>query len=136
MRFCLKTRYSHVPFFQIFYEKLPALIHMIGKKNVNSVKTTLYFGPKKSIGCSFFPIFHEKPLLSCPYFVKNVHSRKTNSSLFYILSKTSALLKTKCSHVIFFIFLHKNPILLCLYLVKKRIFCQNYTIFWAIKVNT
>ena len=35
-------------------------MHMIGKKNVNSVKTTLYYGPKKSIGCPFFPISHEK----------------------------------------------------------------------------
>ena len=35
----------------------------------------------------------------------------------------------------FFHFFYKNPILLCPYLVKKRIFCQNYTILWAIKVN-
>ena len=35
----------------------------------------------------------------------------------------------------FFQFFYKNPILLCPYLVKKRIFCQNYTLLWAIKVN-
>ena len=29
----------------------------------------------------------------------------------------------------------KNPILPCPYLVKKRKFCQNYTILWAQKVN-
>ena len=45
-------------------------------------------------------------------------------------------LKNKVLSCHFFIFFHKNPILLCPYLVKKRIFCQNYTIFWAIKVNT
>ena len=45
-------------------------------------------------------------------------------------------LKNKVLSCHFFIFFHTNPILLCPYLVKKRIFCQNYTIFWAIKVNT
>ena len=63
--------------------------------------------------------FSKNKQLSCPYFVK----------------KTSTLLKTKCSRVIFSFFFYKNPILLCPYLVKKRIFCQNYTILWAIKVN-
>ena len=28
-------------------------MHIFGQKNVNSVKNTLYFGPKKSIGCIF-----------------------------------------------------------------------------------
>ena len=112
-------------------------MHMIGQKNVNSVKTTLYYGPKKSIGCPFFPISHEKNTAFMSIFCqKRSFSKIKQLSCLYFVKKTSTLLKTKCSHVIFFIFLHKNPILLCLYLVKKRIFCQNYTIFWAIKVNT
>ena len=137
MRFCLKTRCSHVLFFQIFNEKLPAVMHMIGQKNVNSVKTTLYYGPKKSIGCLFFPISHEKiTALMSIICQKRPFSKTKYLSCLYFVKKTSTLLKTKCSHVIFFNFFHKNPILLCPYLVKKRIFCQNYTSLWAIKVNT
>ena len=37
-------------------------------KNVNSVRTTLQDGPKKSIGCPFFPIFHEKITTLMPTF--------------------------------------------------------------------
>ena len=40
--------------FQIFHEKAPAVMPILGQKNVISVKTTLYYGQKKSIGCSFF----------------------------------------------------------------------------------
>ena len=43
-------------------------MHMTGQKNVNSVKTTLYYGPKKSTGCPFFPISHEKITGSCHFF--------------------------------------------------------------------
>ena len=35
----------------------------------------------------------------------------------------------------FFQFFSKNPLLSSPYLVKKRRFCQNYTIFWVKKVN-
>ena len=79
------------------------------KNNVNSVKTTVYYGPKKSIGIPFFSILNKKmtalmpifcpkndkflnnPLLSCPYFVKKT----------YILSKTRL-------HVIFFQNFHEK----------------------------
>ena len=47
---------------------------------------------------------------------------------------TSILSKTQCSHVIFFKFPMRNPLLLCQYLVKK-LPCQDYTIWWAKKVN-
>ena len=74
----------------------------------------------------FFPISDEKiTALMSIFCQKRLFSK----------NKTSTLLKTKCSRVIFSFFFYKNPILLCPYLVKKRIFCQNYTILWAIKVN-
>ena len=94
-------------------------------------------GQKSQQDALFFRFLTKKTLLSCPYFVKNVHSLKTNSSLLSIFCpKNVHSLKNKVLSCHFFHFLHKNPILLCRYLVKKRIFCQNYTIFWAIKVNT
>ena len=43
------------------------------KKNVNSVKTTQYYGPKKLIGCPFFPIFTNN---QCSH-THNVHSTKS-----------------------------------------------------------
>ena len=55
-----KTLCSHVICFQVFYEKPPAAKLIFGQKNVNSVKITLYFGSKKSIGCPYFLIFTGK----------------------------------------------------------------------------
>ena len=40
-------------FFQIFHEKPPAVMPTFGHNDVDSVKTTLYYGPKNSIGCLF-----------------------------------------------------------------------------------
>ena len=59
----LKKRYSHLIFFNFFYEKPLLSCTYLIKIIVNSVNTTLYHGPKKSIRCSFFPIFHKKSLL-------------------------------------------------------------------------
>ena len=44
-------------------------MQMIGQKNVNSVKTTLYYGAKKSTGCPFFPISHEKSVAHVIFFM-------------------------------------------------------------------
>merc|ERR1712083_329605 len=41
-------------FFPIFYEKITAVMPIFGPENVNSVKATLYYGPKMSIECPFF----------------------------------------------------------------------------------
>merc|ERR1712083_473779 len=41
-------------FFLIFNEKIPTVMPIFGPENVNSVKTTLYYGPKMSIECPFF----------------------------------------------------------------------------------
>ena len=63
-------------FFQIFHKKPHPTMPIFGQKNVNFVKTTLYYGPKKSKGCPFFPIFHDKISTLMPIFCqKNVHSK-------------------------------------------------------------
>ena len=59
---------SLMSFFQIL-RKTNVVMPIFGQKSVNSVKTTLDYGPKKSIGC-LFPDFYKKSLLSLPYFVK------------------------------------------------------------------
>ena len=73
----LKTHYSHDHFVEktsILSElrnivllcqlkktwKTPCCHAHIWSKNVNSVKTTLYYEPKKSVWRPFFPIYHEK----------------------------------------------------------------------------
>ena len=48
-------------FFQILYEKIPAVMPIFGQKNVNTDKTAQYYGPKKSIGRSFFRFFTKNP---------------------------------------------------------------------------
>ena len=54
-----KTQCSHVIFFK-FFMKNPQFHAHIWPNNFNSVKTTLYFGPKKIIGCPSFLVFTEK----------------------------------------------------------------------------
>ena len=95
---------------------------------------------KNSIRCQFFPSFHKKSLLSCPYHVlskkrpfskkhtllsfpyfvkKNVNSLKiTMLSCPYFLKKTSILSEKLCSYVVFFHIFHEKPLLPCPHLVK------------------
>merc|ERR1711973_733062 len=54
-----KTMCSHVIFFQVFYEKPRAVKPIYGQKTSNLSKLH-YFGPKKTIGCPSFLIFHGK----------------------------------------------------------------------------
>ena len=110
MRFCLKTLCSHVLFFHFFHEKLPAVMHMIGQKTVNSVKTTLNYGPKKSIGCPFFPISHEKiTALMSIFCQKRPFSKNKELSYPYFVQKNFPSLKNKVLSCLFFIFLIKTP---------------------------
>ena len=110
---------------------------LLGQKKVNSVKTTLYYGRKKSIGCPFLPIFHGKITALMPMlFQKDVHSLKnTLLSCPYFVEKTSILSKTLCSHIIFLTF--KWKILCCHAHISSKThrFCQNYIILWVEKVN-
>ena len=83
-----------------------------------------------------FRFFTKKSLLSCPYFIKNTSILLKHTALIPILvKKTSILSKTRCSHVLFFQIFHEKLLLSCTWLVKKCQFCQNYTLFWAKKVN-
>ena len=52
-----------------------------GQSNVNSVKITLYYGPKKSVRCLFFRFFTKKLMLSCLYFIQNHLFSKKHTAL-------------------------------------------------------
>ena len=84
---------------------------IFGQKNVNSVKTTLYYGPKKSTGCPFFPILHEKINALMPIFCqKNVHSLKNHAALIPIFcQKNFNPLKNTVLSCIFFQIFHEKP---------------------------
>ena len=121
-----------------FFMKNPILsCPYLFKKTINSVKTALYNGSKKSIKCSFFSIFHGKITSLMPIFCQeNVHSRKnTLLSYPYFVEKTSNLSKTRCSHVNFCSNFTWKTSCSSPYLVIKRQLCQNYTLLWAQKVN-
>ena len=96
-------------YFLNFSWKSPAVIPIFVPKNVNSVKTKLYFGLKKQYDALFFRIFHEKIKALMPIFCQqNVHFlKKTLLRCRYFVKMTFNLLKTRCSHVIFWNFLEK-----------------------------
>ena len=111
--FCKKKRlfsknkllYCH--FFQLFMKKFPAAMPIFGLENVDSIKRTLYYGPKKSMGCPFFPIFMKKSMLSCPYFINKTSilwNRHFSHAHILLKNVNYSLKNTKCSHVIFFNF--------------------------------
>ena len=57
-------------FFQIFHEKTPAVVHMIGQKT--SILSKLYsiLSQKSQYDALFSYFSQKKLLLLCPYFVK------------------------------------------------------------------
>ena len=75
------------------------------KNNVNFIKTTVYYGPKKEIGnrIPFVRIFNDKISALVPIFCqKNIKSLKnTLLSCPCFIKQASILSKTRCSHVIF-----------------------------------
>ena len=89
-------------------------------------------GQKKSIRCPLFRFFTKKSLLSCPYFVKNVHSLNSHAN---ILTRKRLSSQKQYSHVIRFKFFIKNPCCHAHIWSKKRKFCQNYTMLRAKKDN-
>ena len=97
-------------FFQIFHKKPYAVMPKSAQKNVNSVKITLSSWPKKSIGSSFFPIFHQKTNLLIPIFVKKCpFSKKTRCSHAHILSKKPTFSQNHSALLSFFTFFFMNP---------------------------
>ena len=78
-------------FFQIFREKLHAIMHIIVQKNASFVKSKLYYAPKKSVGFPYIPSYHEKiTALILVFCQKTIRSVKRTSKKTLIISKTSA----------------------------------------------
>ena len=111
-----KTPSSQV-FFFIFHVKPNAVMPIFGENNVNSVTTTLYYGPKKSIGCPFSlsRFFTKKITAVMPLFCPKKHpfSKKhaaltpiffKNRYVYYLKKQTgimsffSAFSNNYCSH--------------------------------------
>ena len=109
-------------FFSKFSSKTQYCHAHIWSKNANSVQTTLFYGPKKSIGCHFIPISHEK----INALMKHILSKKRPFSKKHIalknkyLSKNVHSLKTKLLSCHFLQHFYQNPMLVCPYLPKNR----------------
>ena len=87
---------------QIFHEKTHASTPIFDQTSLNSVKTTLYYGLKKSIGYPFFWFFTKNNWFHDHILWKNVHSLKnTLYSFSKFVKKPSILSKTQRSRVIF-----------------------------------
>ena len=92
-----------------FFNEKPLLLCPYLLKNVNSVKTTVYYGPKKSIGYPFFQFLTKKYLLLCLYFVKKrLFSKKRWADAYIYVNKTPFLSKYNSRVIGFGIFM-KNP---------------------------
>ena len=97
-------------FFRTFHEKPPVVMPISDQKNVNSVNTTQYYGPKKSIGCPFFPIFHWKITALIPIFCKKHKFSKKQSALKYIFNQKTSIISKYCALMSFFSnFSYKSP---------------------------
>ena len=62
-------------------------MHKIGQQNVNSIKTTLYYGRKKLIGFPYFPSFHEKITALAHIWSKKRPFSKNQTALMSIFSQ-------------------------------------------------
>ena len=110
-------------------------IYVLNWTYINSVKTTLYYGTKKSIGCPFASFSWKKTALM-PFLSENAHSLKiTLLSCPYFVKKSSILSKTNYFMWCFSNLLLKNPCCHAHIWSRKRPFCQNYPISWAKKVD-
>ena len=98
-------------FFQLFHEKPPAVMPIYSKKNVNSAKTTLYYGPKKSkrFVC-LFTILTKYYCSQDHILSKNVLSLKDKLiSYSQILSKNVNFLKNTVILCLFIQIFHSKP---------------------------
>ena len=83
-KYILSKKGSEVIFSNLSW-KSPFCHAYIWSKN-NSAKTTLYNGPKMSLGCPFFQLLTKKSRLSCQL-SKNVQYLKKHCSYVHILSR-------------------------------------------------
>ena len=110
------------------------MMHIIGPKNVNSVKTILYYGQKESIECPFFR-FSTKNRCSHGHFLsKNGPFCEKHIAHAHILSKKRPFPKHNAFMSFFFKF-SKNPCFHAQDRSTKRQFYKNYTLLWSKKVN-
>ena len=77
---------------QIFHEKTHAVMPILCQKSLNSVKTTLYYKLKKSIGYPFYRFFTKSSMLSCPYFVNQRPVSKKHCALMPIFCQKTSIL--------------------------------------------
>ena len=131
-----KTLCSDVNFFHILNEKLLLSCPYLVQKNVNSAKTRLYFGPKKSKGCLFFRFFTKNKLFSCPYIAKNnVHSLKTRCFHAHIFQKYVHYLKNTVLSCHFFQFFQENPPSVMPIFVPKNVNSVKITLYYGLKTS-
>ena len=118
--------------FHNFHENPPTTMPIFDLKNLNFVKTTLYYGPKKSIGCSQF--FIKKSTALMPIFCQqNIHSlKKTLHSCSYFDTKTSILSITQCSRIILSNFSWKTPCFFA-YIWSKTVKSFKTTLYYGPK---
>ena len=115
-----KTLYSHV-IFLTFTWKTPCCHVYIWSKNRQFCQNYLYYGSKKSIGCSFFfPIFYGKITSLMPIFCQeNVHSQKNTMLWSSYFIKKRPVFQKHCALMSVFQNFHENSLLSSPYLVKK-----------------
>ena len=106
----------HFFFFKIFHTK-PQLSRPYLVENVSSVKTTLFYGPKKSIRCPFF--FNRCSLAHVLSEIRLLSIRTLLSRPYFVKKRPFFKKKKLCSHSIFLKFLMKTPLLPIPYLIQK-----------------
>ena len=72
-------------------------MRIIGQKHVNSVKTTMYYWPKKSQGCSLFTILYEKITLMRIFVKKTYILKRKQCSNAHILSEKRPFSQKYCA---------------------------------------
>ena len=100
-------------FSQIFSWKTPCSFPYL-LKNINSVKTTQYYGPKKSIGYHFFWFFKKKSQLQshiCPKKCPLSYRHTAHEHTF--CQKNCQSIKATVLLYHFVQIFHENPLLLC-----------------------
>ena len=127
--FCQTTSFlskTHCYHFIFFFFKFstrnpPAVMAIFGQKAVNSVKSTLFYGPKKVNRTPFFfHFFTKKSMLSCSQFVMSYLEK--NSVLMSIFCPKTSFFQKHSALMSFDQIIHENPLQSLPYFVKKTSF--------------
>ena len=117
-----------------FYMKNPLLscLYLIKKPSILSKLLILWIKEVNRMLFFFLPIFYGKITSLMPIFCQeNVHCQKIQCSQVHILSKNVQSLKNTVLWCQFLKFFTKTPCCQAHIWLKKRQFCQNYTILWT-----